>query len=66
MLLKHGNMPEDIYIILLGEIQILGQTKEQNFDYEVVTIKTDPGSRTASLIQQGREYGQILATRTID
>ena len=50
ILLKRGQMPEEIYIVILGEIQILGQTREEKMDHEIITIKTDPGTRTAALI----------------
>ena len=49
----------------MGEIQILGQTKEIVPDEEIITIKTDPGSRISNLIQKGREFGQVLCSRKI-
>ena len=64
-MLKRGHMPEEIYIVILGEIQILGQTREEKLEHEIITIRTDPGTRTETLIQQGREYGQLLCTREI-
>ena len=51
ILLKHSEMPTQIYIIIKGEVQVLSHTKEQKSDHEIVTVKTDPGSRVATLIQ---------------
>ena len=30
----------------------------------MITITTDPGSRIATLIQKGQEFGQVLCTRS--
>lgn len=48
-----------------GEILVMGQTKDQKSLHEVITIRTDPGSNITSLIMAGKEYGQVLCSRTV-
>ena len=65
-ILRHRELPTEIYIMLTGEIQVLGHTREEEQDVtkkEIVTIKTEPGSRVSTLIQKGEEFGQVLCTR---
>ena len=50
---------------MVGEISILGRTREPDETHELITIRTDPGSRTSTLVQKGQEYGEVLCTRKI-